>query len=67
MQINNAIEQCSIGDLSILVIDELHMIDDEHQGYLIELMVTKLLGLPTTVQTVGMSATLTVGSFTLCY
>lgn len=36
------------------------MIDDEHRGYLIELMATKLLSLSSPVQIVGMSATLTV-------
>ena len=36
------------------------MIDDEHRGYLIELMATKLLSLSNSVQICGMSATLTV-------
>lgn len=58
--INSAIEECSIGDLGVVVLDELHMLDDEHRGYLLELMVTKLLLLQQDVQIVGMSATLSV-------
>lgn len=58
--INTAIEECSIGDLVAVVLDELHMLDDEHRGYLMELMVTKLLLLKQDIQIVGMSATLSV-------
>jgi replicative superfamily II helicase len=43
-----------------VVIDELHMIDDESRGYILELMATKLLSLEQKVQLVGMSATLNV-------
>ncbi|KAJ5245905.1 Helicase C-terminal [Penicillium chermesinum] len=56
--INTAIEDCSIGNLGVVVLDELHMLDDEHRGYLLELMVTKLLLLQQNIQIVGMSATL---------
>ncbi|PYI03628.1 DNA-directed DNA polymerase theta [Aspergillus sclerotiicarbonarius CBS 121057] len=56
--INSAIEECSIGDLGVVVLDELHMLDDEHRGYLLELMVTKLLLLRQDIQIIGMSATL---------
>ncbi|RAL00518.1 DEAD/DEAH box helicase [Aspergillus ibericus CBS 121593] len=55
---NSAIEECSIGDLGVVVLDELHMLDDEHRGYLLELMVTKLLLLRQDIQIIGMSATL---------
>ena len=57
--INTAIENCTINDLGILVLDELHMIDDDHRGYLMELMASKVLSLERPVQIVGMSATLT--------
>ena len=57
---NAAIEQCTINDLGVVVFDELHMIDDDHRGYLMELMATKLLSLQHGVQIIGMSATLSV-------
>lgn len=38
------------------------MLDDEHRGYLIEIMVTKLMLLQQDIQIVGMSATLSVGA-----
>ncbi|KAF5858045.1 hypothetical protein ETB97_004942 [Aspergillus alliaceus] len=56
--INTSIEECSIGNLGIVILDELHMLDDEHRGYLLELMVTKLLLLQQDIQIIGMSATL---------
>ena len=43
-----------------MVLDELHMINDDYRGYLMELMASKLLSLEHAVQLVGMSATLTV-------
>ncbi|TPX14216.1 uncharacterized protein E0L32_000610 [Thyridium curvatum] len=57
--VNTAIEDCSISSLKTVVLDELHMVDDDHRGYLLELMATKLLCLDQAVQIVGMSATLT--------
>lgn len=57
--VNTAIEECTINDLGIVVLDELHMINDNHRGYLMELMASKLLSLERSVQIVGMSATLT--------
>lgn len=53
-------EECNIGNLSVVVLDELHMLDDEHRGYLIEIMVTKLMLLQQDIQIIGMSATLSV-------
>jgi replicative superfamily II helicase len=65
MLINTAIDDCSIGSLKVVVLDELHMIDDDHRGYLLELLATKLLCLlDHQVQIVGMSATLSVRCFT---
>lgn len=57
--VNTAIEECTISDLGVVVLDELHMINDDHRGYLMELMASKLLSLERSVQIVGMSATLT--------
>ncbi|KAK1636704.1 DEAD/DEAH box helicase [Colletotrichum phormii] len=56
--VNTAIDDCSIKHLKSVVLDELHMIDDDHRGYLMELMGTKLLTLPQPVQIIGMSATM---------
>ncbi|KAI6331128.1 hypothetical protein MCOR29_001669 [Pyricularia oryzae] len=55
---NTAIDDCSINQLRVAVLDELHMIDDDHRGYLFELLSTKLLCLDHPIQIVGMSATL---------
>lgn len=55
---NTAIDDCSISKLRAVVLDELHMVDDDHRGYLLELVATKLLSLEQRVQIVGMSATL---------
>lgn len=58
--INTAIEDRGIGMLGSVVIDELHMLDNESRGYILELMATKLLSLEQNVQIIGMSATLNV-------
>lgn len=58
--VNGAINDGSITKLKVVVLDELHMVDDDKRGYLLELMATKLLSLDDhAVQIVGMSATLT--------
>ncbi|KAK0656733.1 P-loop containing nucleoside triphosphate hydrolase protein [Cercophora newfieldiana] len=57
--VNTAIEDCSVTRLKSVVLDEVHMIDDGHRGYILELMATKLLCLEQDVQIVAMSATLT--------
>ncbi|PMD31140.1 P-loop containing nucleoside triphosphate hydrolase protein [Hyaloscypha variabilis F] len=56
--VNIAIDDLSIGTLGVVVMDEMHMIDDESRGYILELMATKLLSLEQWVQIIGMSATL---------
>lgn len=48
--INAAIDDCSIGKLGVVVMDELHMLDDEGRGYILELMATKLLSLDQDIQ-----------------
>ena len=57
---NAAIEDGTVSGLGAVVLDELHMIDDENRGYLLELLATKLLSMEHGVQVVGMSATLSV-------
>ncbi|XP_055889745.1 DNA polymerase theta-like [Biomphalaria glabrata] len=62
--LNRLMEEGRINEIGIVVVDELHMVGDSHRGYLLELMLTKLMYLTrkTTnedrVQIVGMSATL---------
>ncbi|KOS18825.1 DNA polymerase theta [Escovopsis weberi] len=56
MLINTAIEDCSVSQLRAVVLDELHMVDDDHRGYLLELIGTKLLALEQPIQIVGMIA-----------
>ncbi|TGJ80043.1 hypothetical protein E0Z10_g8731 [Xylaria hypoxylon] len=58
MLINTTIDDCSITNLRTVVLDELHMVDDDHRGYLMELIATKLMSLEHSVQIIGMSATL---------
>lgn len=58
--VNAALDEAAIGKLGVVVMDELHMIDDESRGYILELMATKLLCLDQNVQLIGMSATLNV-------
>ncbi|XP_076065262.1 DNA polymerase theta [Oratosquilla oratoria] len=70
--INRLLEGKGLGDLGIIVVDELHMLGDPHRGYLLELLLTKVMYVckkalmsekkeespPCQVQIVGMSATL---------
>lgn len=56
--VNMAIEEGRIDQLGVVVLDELHMLDDEGRGYIMELMATKLLALQSDIQIIGMSATL---------
>jgi uncharacterized protein Smg (DUF494 family) len=51
--VNAAISDLSIGKLGVVVMDELHMLDDESRGYILELMATKLLSLEQQVQIIG--------------
>lgn len=44
--------------LSAVTVDELHMVGDAQRGYLLELMLTKLRYLRTSIQIIGMSATI---------
>ena len=63
--INRLLEERSTHNLGAVVVDELHMIGDEHRGYLLELLLTKLMyagkagkNSSQLIQIVGMSATL---------
>ncbi|CAA6671596.1 unnamed protein product [Spirodela intermedia] len=40
--INRLLEEGRLSEVGIIVIDELHMVGDQHRGYLLELLLTKL-------------------------
>jgi replicative superfamily II helicase len=48
--VNASIEDKSIDKIGIVIMDELHMINDEGRGYILELMATKLLSVENDVQ-----------------
>ena len=63
--LNHLLEERSVHHLGVVVVDELHMIGDSHRGYLLELLLTKVLYIERAgksfslkIQVVGMSATL---------
>lgn len=57
--INTLFEEGRQHQLSMVVIDEFHMIEDPHRGFLLEILITKCLHLlPHTTQILGMSATM---------
>ncbi|KAK8930386.1 DNA polymerase theta [Metarhizium anisopliae] len=56
--VNTAIADGSISKLRSVVLDELHIIDDDHRGYILELIAAKLVCLGQQVQLIGMSAIL---------
>lgn len=61
--VNSAIEVCTVSKLGDVVMDELHMLDDDRRGYLMEIMATKVLSLEQSIQIIGMSATVYVSLF----
>ena len=61
--LNRQIDEDLIFDLGVIVVDELHMVNDSSRGYLLELILSKIKFLciksqTTKIQIIGMSATL---------
>lgn len=56
--LNGLFEEGRQSQLSMVVIDEFHMIEDPHRGFLLEILLAKCLQFLPTVQIVGMSATM---------
>jgi replicative superfamily II helicase len=45
-------EETKVDQLGALVLDEMHMIGDYHRGYIMELLVTKILALQLPIQVI---------------
>jgi superfamily II DNA/RNA helicase len=57
--INQLLEEKRENQLSMIIIDEIHLLSDSHRGFLLEVLLTKVLFiLKDKVQIIGMSATL---------
>eukprot|EP01119_Soliformovum_irregulare_P012412 TRINITY_DN3226_c0_g1_i1.p1 TRINITY_DN3226_c0_g1~~TRINITY_DN3226_c0_g1_i1.p1 ORF type:complete len:467 (+),score=89.97 TRINITY_DN3226_c0_g1_i1:389-1789(+) len=57
--VNRLLEEGTLGDLGVVVIDEIHMIGDRDRGYILELLITKLLYKSSaSLQIIALSATL---------
>eukprot|EP01125_Pyxidicula_operculata_P006378 TRINITY_DN2215_c1_g1_i1.p1 TRINITY_DN2215_c1_g1~~TRINITY_DN2215_c1_g1_i1.p1 ORF type:complete len:181 (-),score=25.50 TRINITY_DN2215_c1_g1_i1:39-581(-) len=57
--VNKMLSENSIDTIGVVVVDEIHMIADQDRGYLLELLVTKILySGSNNIQIVGLSATL---------
>ena len=44
------LEDNTIDQLGVLVLDEMHMVGDPHRGYIMELLVTKVLAIQFPIQ-----------------
>ncbi|KAK5650132.1 hypothetical protein RI129_001161 [Pyrocoelia pectoralis] len=56
--VNSLIEKGRLGELGLIVIDELHLIGEEQRGPTLETLLTKLMYTADDIQIVGMSATI---------
>lgn len=57
--VNKMVDDQTLKNIGIIVVDELHLIGEENRGYLLELLLTKIRYLRGgDIQVVGMSATL---------
>ncbi|KAJ2951880.1 hypothetical protein O0L34_g4131 [Tuta absoluta] len=61
--VNRLLDDGNIADLGAVIVDELHLLGDPHRGYILELLLTKIKYVSSSldgvqIQIVGMSATL---------
>ncbi|KAG2392776.1 hypothetical protein C9374_011501 [Naegleria lovaniensis] len=56
--LNGLISSGKIDEIGAIIIDELHNITDPNRGYILELILTKIVYLKPKIQIIGMSATL---------
>lgn len=55
---NRLLEENKQNEIGTIVVDELHMIREESRGYLLELLLSKVIYMKCNIQIIGMSATL---------
>ena len=60
------LEEKTIDQLGMLVLDEMHMIGDAHRGYIIELLVTKVLAIQLPVQVFSLHGARLIGRLLGC-
>ena len=57
--INNLLDEGKENQINMIVVDEIHMLSDRHRGFLLEVILSKIIYLPNEkIQIIGMSATL---------
>lgn len=56
--INRLIEEGKLDELCIIVIDELHMMSEKERGYILEMILSKVIYMKKEIQIISMSATI---------
>ncbi|WP_457559386.1 DEAD/DEAH box helicase [Candidatus Harpocratesius sp.] len=47
-----------LNDISMVIVDEIHLLHDSHRGVTLEFLITRLLSHPSSIQIIGLSATI---------